>query len=103
MAHPEFKDFQSPTEASVDRLIEGLDRAYHQPGRMMWRSFLQGIMTGIGAAIGTILIAVVLTYAIQALGGIKLLDPVISKLQESIVNSQIKAIEKLQPSPSSTQ
>jgi hypothetical protein len=91
-----FKDFQSPHEASIDQLIQALDRAYHRPRLLMWRSFLQGIMTGIGASVGTLLVAGVITYSIHALGGIKLIQPMIDKLQESIVNSQIQASNKIQ-------
>lgn len=83
----DFKDFQSPHEASVDRLVEALDRAYHRPWLMIWRSFLHGFMTAIGATFGTVIIVVIAGMAFQALGGIELLRPSIDKLQNMITGS----------------
>ena len=85
----------SPSDARVDQLVQALDRAYNRPRLLMWRAFLQGLMTGVGAALGTLLVAASLTYLIHSAGGIKLIQPLIDKLQESIVNSQIQAANKL--------
>ena len=99
MAENEFKDFQSPHEASEDRLIEALDRAYHRPWLMLWRSFLQGLMSGMGALLGSFLIILLLGFAFNRLGGIAILNPVITKLQDVMTQSQIKTIKTLQASP----
>ncbi|MEI6477825.1 MAG: hypothetical protein WCO52_02460 [bacterium] len=80
----DFTDFESPHEASVDRLIKAVDRAYHRPWLMMWRSFLQGMMAAVGAMFGTAVVAVGLVYLFQALGGISLLKPFTDSIVQSI-------------------
>lgn len=84
MSHPEFSDFQSPDEASVDRLVRALDRAYHRPGLLLWRSFWQGVMSAMGATVGTIVVLFAIGLIIRQLGGIELLSPVIEKVQDSV-------------------
>ena len=87
-----FDDFRSPHEASEDRLIDALDRAYHRPGLMIWRSFLQGFMAGVGASLGTVLFFVVSVYLLNLLGGVNLIKPLVDKYQQAIqaeVNKQI--------------
>lgn len=78
-----FSDFQSPDEASVNRLIIALDRAYHQPRLLMWRAFLQGFTAAIGAFIGSAFIVIVSAYLFQALGGLGLLKPYVDKIQDA--------------------
>ena len=86
-AASDFSDFQSPHEASVDKLVAAIDNAYHRPWMMMWRSFLQGFMAAIGAVIGTAFIGILSVYLFQALGGFSLLKPYVDKLQHSISTS----------------
>ena len=92
MSDQEFKDFQSPHEASLDRLINAVDRAYHRPGLLLWRSFLQGVMTAIGASVGTFLVFSVVIYVFQALGGIELLRPGLEKLQEMLLPPELRSL-----------
>jgi hypothetical protein len=89
----DFKDFQSPHDASVERLIQALDRAYHRPWLMMWRAFLSGIMTAVGMAVGYLLIFTLLAYVFQVLGGFKLLEPLSQKLQQSILPPQLRSLQ----------
>jgi hypothetical protein len=100
MPNPEFKDFESPHEASVDRLVEALDRAYHRPGLLMWRSFLQGMFTALGTFVGAILIAAAVGFAIRSLGGVDFFKPVINQFQDfitqSAIQSQLKAAKTFQ-------
>lgn len=98
MSKEEFKDFQSPHEASEDRLVEAIDRAYHRPWLMMWRSFLQGVMSGIGAVVGSAIILLLLGFLFNRLGGVNLLKPAIGKLQDTIIQSQVKTLKGLQDS-----
>jgi len=86
----DFTPFQSPNEASVNRLIEALDRAYHRPWLMMWRAFLQGLMTAFGMTFGYLLIFTLLAYFFQALGGIKLLDPLIERITQSVIPPSLR-------------
>ena len=64
-----FSDFQSPHEASVERLVQALDRAYHRPGLLMWNSFLQGLFTAVGAFVGSVIILAASGYLFKSLGG----------------------------------
>jgi hypothetical protein len=89
----DFSDFQSPHEASVDRLISAVDRAYHRPWLMMWRSFLHGMMTAIGAFFGTALIGILSVTIFQALGGAGLIDSMLDRLEEGAIRTQSEAIE----------
>jgi len=97
MPKDEFSDFRSPEQASFDKMVEALDRAYHRPWAMMWRSFLHGLMSAVGAAVGWILIITLSGYLFQALGGIKLLTPLLDKAQEGIDSAAHKAIQNNSP------
>lgn len=88
----EFHEFQNPSAASIDRLITALDRAYHNPGRLMWRSFLGGLMYAFGATIGFTLVLTMSVYILQSLGGVSLLKPAVDKLQEMIIARQQQTI-----------
>lgn len=90
----DFSDFQSPHEANVDLLVRALDRAYHRPWLLMWRSFLQGIMAAIGAVVGTALMGIVSVYLFQALGGFEIFKPLVDRFQQTIVQSSSKAIQE---------
>jgi hypothetical protein len=94
MAKDEFAEFRSPDDASFDKLVAAIDRAYHRPGLMLWRSFCQGLMSAIGMAIGWILIISVSGYLFQALGGINLLKPWIEKAQQGIISAQTKSLKE---------
>jgi len=103
----EFADYRGPDEASFDRFILALDRAYHRPLLMMWRAFLHGMMYAIGAAVGAVLVVVITGYILNRLGGVELLRPFVDKVQEMIVQTpafrglseqkdQINQLEELQ-------
>ena len=83
---------EKPNEASVDRLIQAVDRAYHRPFLMMWRAFLQGISTAFGLTVGYLIIFSVLFYIFQSFGGTdKLLTPTLQKISNSIVPSDLRS------------
>ncbi len=83
----EFADYRGPDEASFDRFILALDRAYHRPWLMMWRAFLHGMMSAIGAAVGAVLIVVLTGYVLNRLGGVELLRPLVNRVQEMIIQT----------------
>lgn len=85
---PEFTEFSNPEDASFDKLVQAIDRAYHRPWTMMWRSFMHGIMTAIGAAVGWILILILSGLLFQALGGVQLFQPLLEKMEEAIQRTQ---------------
>ena len=92
----DFSDFQSPHEASVERLVQALDRAYHRPGLLLWRSFWQGMFTALGAFVGSALIIAVSGYLFHIYGGFqRFIQPGLDKLQKSVVQTQINNIEGL--------
>ena len=96
----DFQAFQSPHEASVEKLVEALDRAYHRPGLLMWRAFLQGLMTALGMTVGYALIVIALAYAIQVHGGIgKLLDPLINQIQSRVIPASLQSQLQASNSP----
>ena len=99
----DFADFQSPHEASVDRLVEAMDRAYHRPWLMMWRSFLQGMMTGVGAGLGTVLFFAFSVYLFNVLGGVQLLRPILNNFEEGLAAQVVRSVAVPTPSPSPNQ
>ena len=85
-----FTDFRAPNEASFDKLVKAIDRAYHRPFVMMGRSFLQGLMTSLGATAGFAIVMVILFYVLQSLGGIDYFAPGIHKLQDLIIPASVR-------------
>lgn len=84
----DFSDFQSPNEASMQRLIDSLDRAYHRPYLMMFRSFLHGFMAAIGAFVGTALMGALSVYLFQLSGGLEATKHFINDISGSLSGIQ---------------
>lgn len=80
----------SVKEQKLDYLIAAVDRAYSKPRLMMWRSFLHGFMTALGATVGTALFFTILIWIFQALGGVELLKPGVEKLQNLIIPKEFQ-------------
>lgn len=74
-----------PNNATIERLATAVELASKRPWLLMWRSFLQGFMTALGATIGTALFFAVLIWLFHRLGGVDLLKPGIQKLQDLII------------------
>lgn len=98
----EFKEFENPNSASVDRLIQALDRAYHRPGLLMWRAFTSGLFYAIGATVGAAIFFSVVLYVLHVLGGLSLLSPGIEKLSDMITSQQVKSLNKQSDSVTTT-
>ena len=95
----EFADYRHPDEASFDKFVAALDRAYHRPFQMMMRAFLQGIATALGATVGAGLVLIILFYALRSIN----YTPFINQLQNIIIPSSIRAqLDGPSPSPSMT-
>jgi hypothetical protein len=91
-----FKDFQSPHEASVERLISAVDKAYHHPWSLIWRSFWYGFFAAIGAVVGTVCVAIFSVFLFRALGGFELLKPAVSQIEEAtnqVIESRLQQLE----------
>lgn len=83
----------SPDERqTLERLVVAVDRAYSHTGRLLWRSFLQGLMSALGATVGTFLVLGVTGYLFQKLGGPALIQQMISNLSQSIVQAQVHTL-----------
>lgn len=54
----------------LDRLVRAVDKAYHHPGPLIWRGFLIGLASGLGATIGVAIVLGVLGFILRELGGI---------------------------------
>lgn len=74
-----------PSQATIERLAIAVELASKRPWVLIWRSFLQGFMTALGATIGAALFFTFLLWLFHHLGGIDLLKPQIEKLQNLII------------------
>ena len=62
---------QEKTEQNhINRLIRAIDLTYHNPGRLMWRNFLGGLLSGLGATIGVAIVLGILGVLIREFGGL---------------------------------
>lgn len=82
----EFSEFRHPDDASFDRFVRAIDRAYHRPWIMFWRSVLHGIGTAIGATVGAGLVFAALFYVLNTLD----FTPFAAKIQELIIPEAIR-------------
>jgi len=82
----EFTEFQNPSSASVERLIQALDRTYHHMGNLMWRNFIAGLMYAFGATIGFAIVLGAAAYILRGLGGVSVFKPAIDKLDDLIIS-----------------
>ncbi len=81
-----FKDFKHPDDASFDKLVAAIDRAYHRPFRMAMRSFLHGMMTALGATVGAGLVFLLLFYILRSVD----FGPYAEKFQNLIIPESIR-------------
>jgi hypothetical protein len=82
----EFSEYRHPDDASFDKFVKALDRAYHRPLLMMWRSFLMGVATALGATVGAAIILVILFYVLKTFD----FAPYATKIQEIIIPESIR-------------
>lgn len=64
------------------RLAMAIEKAYHNPGFLIWRGFLIGLASGIGGVIGVAFIIVLLGLMVSSLGGV----PVIGEALRDLFN-----------------
>lgn len=55
---------------NLDRLLRAVDKAYHHPGPLVWRGFLIGLASGLGATIGVALVLATFGFILRELGGL---------------------------------
>ena len=85
-ADDEFAAFRHPDDASFDKFVAAIDRAYHRPFVMMWRSFLQGVATALGATVGAGIVFILLFYVLRNFN----FSPVIQNFQDIIIPKSIR-------------
>lgn len=81
-----FKEFKHPEDASFDKLVAAIDRAYHRPFRMAMRSFLHGMMAALGATVGAVIVLVILFYVLRTVD----FGPYAERLQNLIIPESIR-------------
>lgn len=54
----------------LDRLITVIEKTYHHPGSLMWRSWISGLMSGLGATMGVAIILALVGFLIRQFGGL---------------------------------
>jgi|GEM_PF-5665080 len=92
----EYAAYRHPDDASFDKFVAAIDRAYHRPVQMMWRSFLQGVATALGATVGAGLVLIILFYVLRSIN----FSPYIQDFQNIVIPASIR--NELNPSPTPT-
>lgn len=82
-----FAEYRHPDDASFDKFVHALDRAYHRPWLLFWRSVLWGLGTALGATIGAGIVFVGLFYALSTIN----FTPYAEKIQELIIPETIRS------------
>lgn len=49
-------------DTKLEKLLKSLDRVYPSTTQLIWRSFLHGLFTALGATIGLAIIVSIVTY-----------------------------------------
>ena len=64
----------------LDRLAIALDRVFHRPRLLLWRGFILGFASGIGAAFAIILIG----FMVNHFGGIPLVGDFLQRFGQAV-------------------
>lgn len=67
-------------EKSINSLINAIDKAYHNPGKLAARSFLTGLMSGLGATAGVAIIVAIIGILIRRFGGLPVIGDWLNEL-----------------------
>lgn len=51
-------------DLSLNQVIRSIEKVYPSTGKMIWRSFLHGLFTALGATIGLAIVISIVTYII---------------------------------------
>lgn len=94
----DFADYRHPDDASFDKLVGAIDRAYHRPFVMMGRAFLHGMMSILGGTVGAAIIFVILFYILRSLNW----APYIEDFQKLIIPDKIEQILNGESAPVAT-
>lgn len=98
MPDPTFFDSPSDRE-TLTRLAATIERAYTKTGVLIWRSFLQGFVSALGAASATVLVLCVAILLFKNLGGPGLVQNFINTISASVVHQQEQTVIQSIPTP----
>lgn len=73
-------------EKQIDMLIAAIDKAYHKTSYLVWRSFLTGLASGLGATLGVALLLTLIGYLLRELGGVPFIGNWINNFNTSLPN-----------------
>jgi hypothetical protein len=76
------------SDPTLNKLVVAVDKAYNRIGYMMWRAFLQGVMSALGAAFGTFVILGVLAFLFRELNGISYFHTFVNSLSTTVAQSE---------------
>lgn len=75
-------------QANIRRLIAAIDKAYNKPKELIWRAFLVGLLSGLGATVGVAVILAVLGLIVKKLGGIPVIGDWLNNVNEVFPRSR---------------
>ncbi len=61
-------------EQKIRILIDSINKVYPSTGRLMWRSFLRGLFTAIGAMVGLLIVITIATFIFSQFRSIPVLQ-----------------------------
>lgn len=61
------------SQANLERLLRAIEKIYHTPGYLLWRSFIAGLASGLGATIGAAIVLALIGFLIRELGGLPII------------------------------
>lgn len=73
---------QNPKQDKVEQLVIALEKVYQRPGLIMWRGFLLGLFSGLGATIGVALVLGILGMLIRQFGGLPIVGDWLNGLDQ---------------------
>ena len=63
-------DAEKELDEHLNALTSAIQKTYGTTNALVWRSFLSGLMSGLGATIGVSIIVVLIGYLIRHFGGL---------------------------------
>jgi chromate transport protein ChrA len=77
---------EQDSQKLISQLVNSIDKAYHRTGLLMWRSFLMGLMSGLGATVGVAIVITVIGLLIKEFGGLPVVGQWLGELKIVLPN-----------------
>lgn len=68
----------------IERLTAAIEKTYHNPRVLIWRGFLIGLASGLGATIGVAIVLALLGLFVREFGGLPVIGQWLQGLNSSI-------------------